>query len=173
MNRTAMEGILNGDWLETAACRNLPPGTVDTVRNLTGQHQADPEQVMPAVFFPTHTTSNQHATSPVRRVAAALCASCPVADKCLVASLARCEKYGTWGGLTERDRRVLRHNLHAAGVLFRFETCAYCFEAFHLGPKRHWGRFCGEECARLAGADPRGGTRRSGLRARRTKAVAA
>jgi len=34
-----------------------------------------------------------------------LCASCPVADECLTHALAKKERHGLWGGLTERQRR--------------------------------------------------------------------
>jgi hypothetical protein len=42
------------------------------------------------------------------RQAAALCASCPVRTACLAGALARNERHGVWGGVTEHDRRVLK-----------------------------------------------------------------
>ena len=40
------------------------------------------------------------------RAARAVCAVCPVLEQCREAGLG--EKYGIWGGTTERDRRILR-----------------------------------------------------------------
>ena len=40
------------------------------------------------------------------RAARAVCAVCPVIEQCREAGLG--EKYGIWGGTTERDRRILR-----------------------------------------------------------------
>ena len=40
------------------------------------------------------------------RAARAVCAVCPVLEQCHEAGLG--EKYGIWGGTTERDRRILR-----------------------------------------------------------------
>lgn len=38
--------------------------------------------------------------------ARAICAGCPVREACLAAGIA--EDHGIWGGLTPRERRVLR-----------------------------------------------------------------
>lgn len=44
------------------------------------------------------------------RAAKAICASCPVRDVCREVALARGEKFGIWGGLSERQRRRLRRD---------------------------------------------------------------
>lgn len=69
-------------WREQAACRD---------------HRA------PEVFFPD--PGGQAAET----VAAAKqrCALCPVRAACLAYALARKERFGVWGGLTERERRPL------------------------------------------------------------------
>lgn len=36
--------------------------------------------------------------------AKAVCATCPVRETCLAFALKRGERYGVWGGLTERER---------------------------------------------------------------------
>ena len=41
------------------------------------------------------------------RAAKAVCASCPVLDVCSTYAIANREPYGTWGGLSENDRREL------------------------------------------------------------------
>lgn len=40
--------------------------------------------------------------------ARAICASCPVADRCLGYALANNEQWGIWGGLNEKQRRQAR-----------------------------------------------------------------
>jgi WhiB family redox-sensing transcriptional regulator len=42
------------------------------------------------------------------RQAKQICAVCPVADECLEYALANGEKFGTWGGKSERERRRIR-----------------------------------------------------------------
>ncbi len=37
--------------------------------------------------------------------AKAICSLCPVREPCLEHAIARREKFGVWGGLTERERR--------------------------------------------------------------------
>lgn len=48
----------------------------------------------------------------VKRVNAAkeLCNQCDVKNECLEAALERDEKFGIWGGLTERERKRLRRS---------------------------------------------------------------
>jgi len=40
--------------------------------------------------------------------AKAVCAGCPVAAECLEYALAHDERFGVWGGTSEKERRVLR-----------------------------------------------------------------
>ena len=40
--------------------------------------------------------------------AKAVCAECPVSEECLAFALATREKFGIWGGMSERERRRLR-----------------------------------------------------------------
>ena len=40
--------------------------------------------------------------------AKSICAGCPVQLPCLQAALERGEKYGVWGGMSERQRRRIR-----------------------------------------------------------------
>lgn len=51
-------------------------------------------------FFPARGES----TVPAK----AVCADCPVAAICLEVALRNMEKYGIWGGTSEKERRVLR-----------------------------------------------------------------
>lgn len=54
------------------------------------------------LFFPDPTRPDARDTEQAR----AICAGCPVREACLAAGMA--EKHGVWGGLTSRERRVLR-----------------------------------------------------------------
>jgi WhiB family redox-sensing transcriptional regulator len=48
-------------------------------------------------------------------VAKQVCAGCKVRQMCLETALRNGERYGVWGGLTERERaRLARRSLHAA-----------------------------------------------------------
>ena len=53
----------------------------------------------PEMFFPEKGES----TRPAKRV----CAGCEVRAECLQDALDRGERFGVWGGLSERERRVL------------------------------------------------------------------
>jgi len=53
----------------------------------------------PEMFFP----ENGESARPAKRV----CAGCEVAAECLQDALDRGERFGVWGGLSERERRVL------------------------------------------------------------------
>lgn len=54
----------------------------------------------PDVFFPERGGSQQPAK--------AMCAVCPVRAECLEYALTFKIKHGTWGGMSERERRGLR-----------------------------------------------------------------
>lgn len=56
--------------------------------------------VDPNLFFPERGEST--------RDAKAVCAGCAVRDECLEHALSRPEKFGIWGGLSERERRRIR-----------------------------------------------------------------
>jgi WhiB family transcriptional regulator, redox-sensing transcriptional regulator len=66
-----------GDWRDRALCAEV-----------------DPE-----LFFPDKGESSR----PAKRV----CAACEVRAECLQQALDRGERFGVWGGLSERERRVL------------------------------------------------------------------
>jgi WhiB family redox-sensing transcriptional regulator len=63
--------------------------------------------VDPEWFFPDRGED-------VRR-AKAICATCPVKDECLEYALENREKFGIWGGTSERERRGMRSR-RSAGV---------------------------------------------------------
>ncbi|WP_345413817.1 WhiB family transcriptional regulator [Pseudonocardia xishanensis] len=80
-------------------------GTLDTV---DGFDEADAEwqeralcaQTDPEAFFPEKGGSTREAKR--------ICAGCEVRAECLEYALAQDERFGIWGGLSERERRRLR-----------------------------------------------------------------
>ena len=74
------------DWRVCAACRYM-----------------DPE-----LFFPEGTAGPAlQATDKAKRI----CGTCPVQARCLLWALDHNAAFGIWGGLTEDERRRLRHAL--------------------------------------------------------------
>jgi len=59
----------------------------------------------PDLFFPQRGEST--------REAKAVCAGCVVREDCLADSVS--EKFGIWGGLSERERRRIRRRIALAG----------------------------------------------------------
>lgn len=57
-------------------------------------------QTDPEAFFPEKGGSTRDA----KRV----CSECPVSTACLDYALAKDERFGIWGGMSERERRRLR-----------------------------------------------------------------
>jgi WhiB family redox-sensing transcriptional regulator len=57
-------------------------------------------QTDPEAFFPEKGGSTRDAKK--------ICASCEVRPQCLQYALANDERFGIWGGLSERERRKLR-----------------------------------------------------------------
>jgi hypothetical protein len=75
------------DWMRRGACRvNKAPTWM---------------------FFPGRGDSK--AVQAAKRV----CETCAVSDECLAYALRTMQKVGVWGGLTERERRYLRHGITA------------------------------------------------------------
>lgn len=70
------------------------------------QEQALCAQSDPEVFFPEKGTSPK----PAKMV----CFRCEVRQECLQYALDNNERYGVWGGLSERQRRRLRSEAVAA-----------------------------------------------------------
>ena len=65
-------------------------------------------QTDPEAFFPERGGSTREA----KRV----CRSCEVRAECLDYALANDERFGVYGGLSERERRRLKRNAPAAGL---------------------------------------------------------
>ncbi len=85
----------NRDWLLRANCMGV-----------------DPE-----LFFPERGASTREAKE--------VCRGCVVRDECLDYAISRNEKFGIWGGLSERERRKVRRvRLGAGPVPVRVSSAA-------------------------------------------------
>lgn len=93
--------------------RLVPPvGRVLAVADLIGdapewQERALCAQTDPDAFFP----GKGEPTSSAKRI----CARCEVRAECLDYALAHDERFGVWGGLSERERRKLKRGAGGGG----------------------------------------------------------
>jgi WhiB family transcriptional regulator, redox-sensing transcriptional regulator len=62
----------------------------------------------PEAFFPEKGGSTREAKK--------ICLGCPVKAECLDYALAHDERFGIWGGLSERERRRLKREGRASGL---------------------------------------------------------
>jgi len=77
------------------------PGVIDDDENpLSWQTDALCAQTDPEAFFPEKGGSTRDAKK--------ICTTCEVKSQCLDYALANDERFGIWGGLSERERRRLR-----------------------------------------------------------------
>lgn len=67
------------------------------------QERALCAQTDPEAFFPEKGGSTREAKR--------ICLGCEVKDKCLDYALAHDERFGIWGGLSERERRRLKRGI--------------------------------------------------------------
>ncbi|MDO4908633.1 MAG: WhiB family transcriptional regulator [Corynebacterium sp.] len=70
------------------------------------QEQALCAQTDPEAFFPDKGGSTREAKR--------ICAACGVRDECLEFALEHDERFGIWGGLSERERKKLELNKRQA-----------------------------------------------------------
>lgn len=94
-------------------------------------------QTDPDAFYPEKGGSTLDAK--------AVCAGCPVAAECLDYALANGERYGIWGGLSERERRKLERGLP---IEPRTRLCPACGEEFRI--RRGTQRYCSKHCQEQA-----------------------
>jgi len=69
------------------------------------QRQANCMGVDPDLFFPERGASTREAKE--------VCRGCVVREDCLEFALTNSEKFGIWGGLSERERRRIRRRRSA------------------------------------------------------------
>lgn len=93
-----------GDWFVDPVQLGVPgvrkPVTDDEETALAWQSDALCAQTDPEAFFPEKGGSTRDAKR--------ICASCEVKAECLEYALQNDERFGIWGGLSERERRKLR-----------------------------------------------------------------
>ncbi|MBG6224161.1 WhiB family redox-sensing transcriptional regulator [Arthrobacter sp. CAN_A2] len=78
----------------------IAPGNIDDDGELSWQADALCAQTDPEAFFPEKGGSTRDAKK--------VCGSCIVKSECLEYALENDERFGIWGGLSERERRRLR-----------------------------------------------------------------
>ncbi|CCH78260.1 putative WhiB-family transcriptional regulator,WhiB protein [Nostocoides japonicum T1-X7] len=93
-SRTRVE---EGDVNELMA---LVPGEDDESGALSWQERSLCAQTDPEAFFPEKGGSTREAKK--------VCVGCEVRAECLEYALANDERFGIWGGLSERERRKLK-----------------------------------------------------------------
>ena len=76
------------------------PGLMDDLASRRWQERANCLGVDPDLFFPERGAST--------REAKAVCGGCEVRIECLEYALRNGEKFGIWGGMSERERRRIR-----------------------------------------------------------------
>ena len=81
----------------------LPLTTADEADAMEWQERALCAQTDPEAFFPEKGGSTREAKR--------ICLGCEVRDKCLEYALANDERFGIWGGLSERERRRLKRGI--------------------------------------------------------------
>ena len=69
-------------------------------RDLAWQDLANCRGADPDLFFPERGAST--------RTAKSICRECSVREECLEFAIVSSEKFGIWGGLSERERRKIR-----------------------------------------------------------------
>lgn len=98
-----VDEVTDGAVLRVGAVAEL------TVEELFGaveqewQDQALCAQTDPEAFFPEKGGSTREAKR--------ICKACPVRDECLEFALEHDERFGIWGGLSDRERRRLKRNI--------------------------------------------------------------
>nr|CRL72497.1 Transcription factor WhiB [Mycolicibacterium malmesburyense] len=87
---------------------SLVPDPIDAAPALTPEDELWQEKALcaqtdPEAFFPEKGGSTREAKR--------ICQGCEVRDACLEYALAHDERFGIWGGLSERERRRLKRGI--------------------------------------------------------------
>ncbi len=101
---SSIRGEVPGDWFVDPIRLGVPgvrrPTPEDDDSPLAWQVDALCAQTDPEAFFPEKGGSTRDAKR--------ICTSCEVKGECLEYALQNDERFGIWGGLSERERRRLR-----------------------------------------------------------------
>ncbi len=76
-------------------------------RGLLWQQEAACRGPLGAVFFPPPTTERKREKLAREAKAKQICFACPVLSECREYAISIREPHGVWGGLSEKERRVL------------------------------------------------------------------
>lgn len=114
-------------WRDAAACRGVDPD----------------------LFYPEAGEPGTEAKQVCRR--------CDVREECLTYALDNGEKMGVWGGMSERERRIVRRRRPKAGRICRWAPCQAPFTPTHNSQVYH-----SPECAAAADSARRAPSRRVG-----------
>jgi WhiB family redox-sensing transcriptional regulator len=79
--------------------------------DLAWQDFANCKGADPDLFFPERGASTRQAKS--------ICRECSVREECLEFAIVSSEKFGIWGGLSERERRKIRKERQIAAAVRR------------------------------------------------------
>ena len=108
MARTTYKPSVPDDWFVDPVRLGIPglrPQVVDDDNPLSWQTDALCAQTDPEAFFPEKGGSTRDAKR--------ICTTCEVKAQCLDYALQNDERFGIWGGLSERERRKLRRSKSA------------------------------------------------------------
>ncbi|QEO08609.1 WhiB family transcriptional regulator [Protaetiibacter larvae] len=103
MTRNDYRPSVPEDWFVDPVRLGMPglrPATVDDDNPLAWQTDSLCAQTDPEAFFPEKGGSTRDAKR--------ICSGCSVRAQCLQYALENDERFGIWGGLSERERRKLR-----------------------------------------------------------------
>ena len=89
-----------GNWFVDPVFLGMPGTVGEEDHALSWQSDALCAQTDPEAFFPEKGGSTREAKR--------ICESCEVRSECLEYALENDERFGIWGGLSERERRKLR-----------------------------------------------------------------
>jgi WhiB family transcriptional regulator, redox-sensing transcriptional regulator len=89
-----------GNWFVDPVRLGVPGVRTEEDEALGWQADSLCAQTDPEAFFPEKGGSTREAKK--------ICASCEVRAQCLEYALQNDERFGIWGGLSERERRKLR-----------------------------------------------------------------
>ena len=115
------------EWMEEARCRGLDPD----------------------LFFPERGASTREAKG--------VCAGCGVRAECLEYALANGEKFGVWGGASERERRRIRRKRPTTTRRCLWAPCQMVFTPANGSQVYH-----SPACAEAARSARRGPSRKVG-----------
>jgi WhiB family redox-sensing transcriptional regulator len=95
---------LNNQWISTEPHRAWEAEPEWMLRGACNGVRGD-------LFFPSRGESSKEAK--------AICSGCEVRETCLDYALEHGEKWGVWGGASERERRKIRHDLGGTRAIKR------------------------------------------------------